>query len=133
MSLSETDPRPAPIPAGEPLCALADLAPGDSKGFRVEGEETPVLVFLVRPNGARNGEVYGYVNQCAHRSVPLDWVEDEFLDAERKTIVCATHGAVFRIEDRVCIDGPCPGKSLQAVSLEVREGQVYVSTPPRYR
>ena len=133
MSPPEADPRPAPIPAGEALCALDDLTPGHSKGFRVEGEETPVLVFLVRPNDARADEVYGYVNQCAHRSMPLDWVEGEFLDTERKNIVCATHGAVFRIEDGVCIDGPCPGKSLQAVSLEVRDGHVYVSTPPRYR
>ena len=133
MSLSETDPGPASIPAGEPLCTLGDLAPGRSKGFRVEGEETPVLVFLVRLNNARDDEVYGYVNQCAHRSTPLDWVEGEFLDAESKTIVCATHGAVFRIEDGVCIEGPCLGKSLQAVSLEVRGGRIYVSTAPRYR
>jgi len=133
MSLSEFDPRPATIPVGEPLCALAELAPGHSKGFRVEGTETPVLIFLIRPIDAQNGEIYGYVNQCAHRSMPLDWVEGEFLDTEGKTIVCATHGAVFRIEDGICIDGPCPGKGLQALSLEVRDGQVYVSVPPRYR
>ena len=65
--------------------------------------------------------------------MPLDWVEGEFLDTERKTIVCATHGAVFRIEDGICINGPCPGKGLQALSLEVRNGEVYVSVLPRYR
>ena len=129
VSPPKAAPRPAPIPAGEALCALGDLAPGRSTGFRVEGEETPVLVFLARPNDACAEEVYGYVNQCAHRSMPLDWVEGEF----RENIICATHGAVFRIKDGVCIDGPCPGKSLQTVSLEVRDGQVYVSTPPRYR
>lgn len=133
MTPPETDPRPAPIPAGEPLCTLADIAPGASKGFRVEGAETPVLAFLVRPKGARDGEVYGYVNQCAHRSMPLDWVEGEFLDEDRDNIICATHGAVYRIEDGICIDGPCPGKSLQPVSLEVRDGKVYVSALPDYR
>jgi nitrite reductase/ring-hydroxylating ferredoxin subunit len=133
MSQSEADLRPAPVPTGEPLCEIADIAPGHSRGFRIEGESVPVLAFLVRPLGARADEVYGYVNQCAHRSMPLEWVEDEFLDEARKVIVCATHGAIFRIKDGLCIEGPCPGKSLQALSLDVREGRVYVGTPPRYR
>ena len=110
MSLPESNPQPVTIPAGEPLCALAELAPGHSKGFRVEGAETPVLVFLVHPIDAQKGEIYGYVNQCAHRSMPLDWVEGERApDAAAGLGRCETgreDGArVFAPRCRIHLDG----------------------------
>ncbi len=40
---------------------------------------------------------------------PLNWTPDRFLDLERKQIICATRGAVFRIDDGLCVDGPCEG------------------------
>ncbi len=133
MSNARPEAEPAAVLTGETLCAVADIAPGHSKGFRVVGQTSPVAIFLVRPRDAGAGEIYGYVNQCAHRSMPLEWVEDEFLDDARETTICATHGALFRIADGVCVGGPCPGKSLQAVALEVRDGVVHVKQPPRYR
>ena len=64
------------------------------------------------------------VNSCPHTGGPLDWVEDQFLDLDRRHILCATHGALFRIEDGHCLAGPCKGKGLTAVAIVVAEGEV---------
>ena len=41
----------------------------------------------------------GYVNSCPHLGSPLDWVPNRFLSADGRHVLCATHGALFRIED----------------------------------
>jgi nitrite reductase/ring-hydroxylating ferredoxin subunit len=53
------------------------------------------------------------VNRCPHVGTPLDWAENEFLDREGRHIVCATHGALFRIDDGRCVAGPCQGDRLE--------------------
>ena len=45
-----------------------------------------------------------------------------FLSFERKHILCATHGALFRIDDGHCFQGPCVGKSLIPVAIKI-EGE----------
>ncbi|MEE8263379.1 MAG: Rieske (2Fe-2S) protein, partial [Gammaproteobacteria bacterium] len=40
------------------------------------------------------------------------WVPDQFLDETGNLLQCATHGALFRIEDGFCVAGPCTGASL---------------------
>ena len=42
-------------------------------------------------------------------------------------IMCAYHCSVFRLQDGVCIDGPANGMALDAVSVEVRDGQVFLA------
>ncbi len=109
----------------QPLCALADLSDPGSRGFRVWRDGAPVEIFLVR----RHGRVFAYRNSCPHTGGPLDWVPDRFLDVDERLIQCATHDALFRIEDGRCIAGPCAGQALVAVPVEVREGQVWPLPP----
>jgi nitrite reductase/ring-hydroxylating ferredoxin subunit len=102
------------------LCRLDDIPEPGSRGFRIgSGSETRAL-FVVR----RGGRVFAYENSCPHTGSPLDWVPDRFLDLERRHILCATHGALFRIEDGYCLAGPCAGKSLKSVSITVKSGCV---------
>lgn len=79
-------------------------------------------VFLVR----KAGQIHGYLNQCPHTGGPLDWIPNQFLDLDRRWIQCATHDALFRIHDGVCVSGPCSGKSLTAVDLRLQDGSVCV-------
>ncbi len=51
---------------------------------------------------------------------PLNWTPDRFLDLERKQIICATHGAVFCIDDGLCVGGPCKGSRSHAKYATVR-------------
>jgi nitrite reductase/ring-hydroxylating ferredoxin subunit len=105
------------------LCTLDDLTDPGSKGVIVELGGAATEIFLVR----RGNEVYAYHNTCPHKGTPLDWMPDEFLDDEREHIVCATHGAVFRVEDGLCIAGPCRHQSLRPVAIELRDGRIYLA------
>ena len=102
--------------AGRLLCRLAEIPDPGSRGFEVEGR----AIFLVH----KGGLVAAYVNSCPHTGGPLDWVEHQFLDLERQHILCATHGALFRLADGHCLDGPCKGKGLTPVAITVTAGEV---------
>ena len=65
------------------------------------------------------------MNRCPHVGTPLDWAENEFLDREGRHIVCATHGALFRIDDGRCVAGPCQGDRLEPFPFAVRDGVVH--------
>ena len=103
------------------LCHRDDIPEGGSRGFA----GTPgsfIGLFAVR----RGAAVHVYVNSCPHVGVPLEIVPDRFLDGPGRQIVCAVHGAHFRIEDGFCTSGPCAGDSLEAVPVRIdAAGQVW--------
>ncbi len=74
----------------------------------------------------RGGEVRAYENACPHTGATLDWVPDQFLSYDRKHILCATHGALFRLGDGYCIHGPCAGKSLVSVAIRLEGDDIVV-------
>jgi nitrite reductase/ring-hydroxylating ferredoxin subunit len=106
------------------LCHLDDVPDPGSRGFRIEGNGRVHAVFVVR----RGDAVYGYPNRCPHTGLSLDWAPDRFLDADGELIVCATHGALFRIEDGYCVAGPCAGASLRPVSVRL-QGDAVILVP----
>lgn len=109
------------------VCRLADIEDGDARGFDVRSDEgPPIRLIVVR----RDPNVFVYLNRCPHRGTPLDLAPDRFLDAERRFLVCATHGAVFRLRDGVCVAGPCQGDGLRAITCEVRDGAIWATSLP---
>lgn len=80
-------------------------------------------MFVVR----KGDNVFGYVNICPHARTPLDWTPDQFMTHDKTNLMCATHGAQFRIEDGFCIAGPCLGLSLTPVPIEVSSGDVVIA------
>ena len=120
---SPSPPLDYPEPGTE-LCALEEIPAIGGKGFVFgEGKER-FPMFVIR----RNDEVKGYLNECPHVGGPLDWVSDQFLDIEKTHILCATHGARFRIDNGLCISPPCPGALLTPVAVEVIEGMVVIGS-----
>ncbi len=103
---------------GQPLCRLEEIADPGSRGFELDERS----IFVVR----RGATIAGYVNSCPHTRGPLDWIEGQFLDLAREHIVCATHGALFRIHDGHCIAGPCAGDHLTPVKIALVEGVLHL-------
>jgi nitrite reductase/ring-hydroxylating ferredoxin subunit len=103
------------------LCRLDELPDGESRGF-AGPQGSFVGLFAVR----QGENVHVYVNACPHIGTPLDWVPGRFLTADGSRIICAVHGAEFRIADGVCLRGPCAGDALERVLIEVNDGVVYV-------
>ena len=104
------------------LCALTQIPDGDSTGFQVaEGGSRHDLI-AVRHDRA----VFIYRNSCPHIGAPLDFAPGRFLSLDKTHILCSTHGALFRIEDGVCVSGPCLGDSLEPVAASVEGEAVFV-------
>lgn len=97
------------------LCRLSEIPAGSSRGFSLSAPAVREDIFLVRTLAG----IYAYRNSCPHTGGPLDWVPDRFLNLDGNLIQCATHDALFRIEDGLCVKGPCAGRSLCAVAVEV--------------
>jgi nitrite reductase/ring-hydroxylating ferredoxin subunit len=108
------------------LCDLSDLPDGGARGFRLDPADPGSLrVVVVR----RGSDVWVYRNRCPHRGTPLEWVPDRFLDREGEHIVCATHGALFRLEDGYCVAGPCTGDALERLPSAIEGGEVCLLEP----
>ncbi len=111
------------------LCRLDELPESGSRGFSLQTDAGTVDLFVVR----RGGRVFAYLNSCPHTGAPLDWVPDRFLNPDGDHIQCATHDALFRIEDGHCIAGPCAGAHLSPLRVVQDEGQLLLdsaSLPP---
>ena len=106
------------------LCRLDELADPGSKGSQADLGGAVHEIVVVR----RNNRVYGYINRCPHTGGPLDWMPDQFLSFDKRHIQCATHAALFRLDDGICVAGPCAGDHLTAVLLQVEAGNIYLLT-----
>jgi nitrite reductase/ring-hydroxylating ferredoxin subunit len=100
------------------LCTLDELDNHASRGFTLEDR----AIFVVR----QNHKVYAYRNRCPHLGIPLEWQPHRFLDADGELIQCSTHGALFTIDDGLCVSGPCSGQFLESVPVELKDNQVWV-------
>jgi nitrite reductase/ring-hydroxylating ferredoxin subunit len=71
--------------------------------------------------------VRGYVNRCPHAGNPLNLLPHRFLTADGTLILCSSHGALFEKSSGYCVAGPCAGRSLTPVALEIRSGLVLLA------
>ncbi len=109
--------RPAP---GVRLCALDEIADPGAKGFSFRKDDFLFHGFVVR--GA--GRLRGFIDRCPHAGLPLAMIPDRYLTREADLILCSAHGAMFRIEDGLCLGGPCAGRSLEVWAVGVVAGEV---------
>ena len=89
----------------------------------VIGGETEAII--VHRDGNRLAAWY---NACPHQGRRLDYAPGRFLvDGDR--LVCAAHGATFRLTDGVCIAGPCLGDRLRPLTATAVEAGWLLSDP----
>jgi nitrite reductase/ring-hydroxylating ferredoxin subunit len=53
----------------------------------------------------------------------MDWQPGEFLDSDKRFIVCSIHGASYDPADGRCAGGPCGRGMLIAVDVGERDGE----------
>ena len=103
---------------------LSTLECPGSRGVQEDGKAIDPAFIVRREDG-----VFGFINQCPHTAVNLDWQPDQFLDMDGLYIQCSVHGALFQIEDGVCVRGPCPGQQLQTLPVHIDGDDIYVDLP----
>lgn len=105
---------------GTVLCALAEVPDNGAKEI-VFGEGYDCFRILLLRSGAC---VRAYRNRCAHVHIPLNYEPEVFHILDGDVLMCAHHGAMYRIADGACFDGPCEGASLSPVPVTVEDGGV---------
>ncbi len=101
------------------ICNTSDIPDNQSKGFNIDDS----LIFIVH----KYGKFTAYLNSCPHLGIQLEMVPDQFLDNSHSLIQCSMHGALFRIEDGLCISGPCFDKKLKEVSIEIQNNEIFLA------
>jgi len=105
------------------LFALDDIPASGCKEFALQpGAEADCFLVL------HQGAIRAYRNRCPHTGAPLNWQPDVFLDYQGETIQCDLHGAQFRIEDGICLYGPCLGQALQPITVRVEDEVVWLTS-----
>ncbi len=104
--------NPARPPAGTILTTLSELAPGAAivRDFR-QGQAWYSLLIARSKDGAPRV----YENICPHAQSPLERFDGRVLVQERSYLVCAMHGASFRIDSGECVGGPALGLCLTSI------------------
>jgi nitrite reductase/ring-hydroxylating ferredoxin subunit len=111
-------------------CRLVQLGDPGAREFVVGEEDWPFRGIVVR----RGGAVYAYANVCPHKGHPLNLADDDFLvtvAGQGQLLRCASHGALFVLENGLCVAGPCSGRSLQRLECRIGDGVVLVRAPAR--
>lgn len=110
---------------GHRLCRLDSLGESAARAFVFGRGGHRFEIFVQR----WNGRLFAYLNACPHAGLPLDWKPGQFIGPDGKHLMCANHGALFRIDDGFCIAGPCKGERLKSVPIRVERGFVVISGP----
>jgi nitrite reductase/ring-hydroxylating ferredoxin subunit len=104
------------------VCRLSELESG-VRGFTIGRGDWPLRGFVLRVGDT----VRGYLNRCPHAGHPLDLRPQHFLTADGTLILCSSHGALFEKASGYCVAGPCAGRSLTPVPLQVQCGLVLLA------
>jgi len=104
------------------LLSYDELQDPGSKGLVIETKDSQLNLFIIK----KDNQIFVYENSCPHTSGPLDWMPDSFLDEDSNYIMCANHGALFQINDGLCVYGPCKKQGLLALPFTIDNDDIYL-------
>ncbi len=111
---------PAP---GTPLLSMDDISIGQVKEIEFgESIKTKFKMFLYRTES----DVLAYLNRCPHFNVPLNVNAGELFCADGSEFQCCHHYARFDKITGVCTDGPCEGRVLTKIPIELAGDSIVV-------
>ncbi len=103
------------------ICNSDDLKSGGTGvKFNLTVGSQPTPAFVVRFEDS----IYAYLNRCAHMMLELDWDDAEYFDTSGEYLICSNHGALYEPKTGVCVNGPCYGASLIAISVKEVDSKV---------
>ena len=102
------------------LCQLIDIPDNNAKGMVAVVHGKQRNIFVVR----RGNKIYAYLNWCPHSQVLIDQIPGQFFNEDNSLIQCSKHGALFRVEDGFCVEGPCQGEHLMSLPCNIEKGSV---------
>lgn len=122
-SLLQLEDMPGGPPSGTFIAKLDELPKHGGKDVLYKEGSFQVNIFVQQ----YNDNVYVYENRCPHAGTPLNMFNDRFLNMDKSALICRTHGALFDIKSGLCTAGPCRGRYLRPIDVEVRDGALYTA------
>jgi nitrite reductase/ring-hydroxylating ferredoxin subunit len=104
----------APLP-GTVLAQIDEIDDGGALLLTLENNQSPFRIILLRSAG----QVFAYVNRCAHLGVPLAAKTEHLYLKPHQNLTCSVHYARFRWSDGVCDYGDCAGESLLSIPINI--------------
>ena len=77
----------------------------------------------------RGGAAFAFENRCPHAGSPLERPDGRVVVQEGRFMVCTAHGASFTPDGGVCAGGPCDGKGLTPLAIEILDGSILLRAP----
>lgn len=113
----------APLVTRKPIANIKHIT--NSRATVVPAPGLRHKVVLIK----HDNEIKAYLNNCPHQDVPLDEAYKIDINPFEMTMKCSVHDAFFRIEDGVCVEGPCWREELTPVDLEIDQetGGIYIA------
>jgi nitrite reductase/ring-hydroxylating ferredoxin subunit len=105
------------------VCRESELGVNGVHGFTIGAGDWPLRGLVVRAGA----QLRGYVNRCPHAGHPLNLLPERFLTPDGTLLLCSSHGALFEKLTGYCVAGPCAGRTLTPLPLEVRDGFVMLA------
>lgn len=103
------------------VCARGALRTGEVVAVALpkghDGKPREGLVLL-----GSDGEPRAYLNRCRHLPVPIDGGSKQYLTRGGEYLLCGLHGALYRLDDGVCIAGPCLHLALEKLTVLEENG-----------
>lgn len=106
--------------SGEILCSLFTIPDGKAKEFSYRNGNDVRDIFIQRVGS----QVFAYENICPHAHLPLNNAPGKFTDKNGNFLMCHNHGALFDIKSGQCLGGPCMGRSLTKIEVDLKGGNI---------
>lgn len=103
------------------LSPIQDVAEGKWYEFNLQ-LETGLFSLMLQ---LKNGEYTAFKNFCPHQGRRMNYSVGMFLTTKEGNLVCPAHGAEFKPEDGLCVNGPCLGQSLESVHIQINEESIF--------
>ena len=100
--------------ARQKICRIADIIDGEMKSFDVNDRRIMVVTI--------SGKWYAADDMCSHAEASLAMGE---LDAEKLTVCCPLHGAVFELETGQGIEYPAVN-AIDTFPVTIEGDEVFV-------
>lgn len=98
------------------VATLEEIPAGGSKLFRYPTQDDPCILLRLSPE-----KFVAFNQNCTHLNCPVHF------DAANAQLACPCHHGFFSAEDGKVVAGP-PRRSLAALAVTVRDGQVWVQS-----
>ncbi len=101
------------------ICVKDEIPSQQARSF-----DTPLGNIVI---AEKDGNYFAYKNSCPHLGINLEFLDQEFMDSDNTYIICANHGALFGVEDGVCVAGPCINDALEKIDISLQaDNHIYL-------